>query len=58
MIDSLIQFYQAIKDNLLLEANVHVNTKPGICTTHHLIGTLLSYIPVKIFSYKQCRNQN
>ena len=28
---------------------MHVNTKPGICTTHHLIGTLFSYIPVKIF---------
>ena len=26
---------------------MHVNTSPGICTTHHLIETLFSYIPVK-----------
>ena len=58
MIDSLMQFYQAIKEVFYWSENVHVNTKPGICTTHHLIGTMFSYIPVRIFSYKQCRNQN
>ena len=53
MIDSLMQFYQAIKEVFYWSENVHVNTKPGICTTHHLIGTMFSYIPVRIFSYKQ-----
>ena len=26
---------------------MHVNTRPGTYTTHHFIGTLFSYIPVK-----------
>ena len=55
MIVSLMQFYQTFKGQSSTELNMRVNTRPGTCTTHHLIGTLFSYIPVKIFSYKQCR---
>ena len=43
MIVSLMQFYQTLKGQSSL------NTRPGTCTTHHLIWTLFSYTPVKYF---------
>ena len=39
--------YDSLFDTLKGQSSTEINTSPGICTTHHLIETLFSYIPVK-----------